>query len=76
MIGFVISSHGEFGTGRTDKGSSIVFSCGLTSPIDVLLKEFIVKNFFNQKITNYNEKNLKLFFWQFQANLRMPLTNQ
>ena len=47
MIGFVISSHGQFGTvhqdGRRDEGLSIVFSCGLTSPIDVLLKEYIVK---------------------------------
>ena len=47
MIGFVISSHGQFGrahpNGRRDEGSSVVFSCGLSSPIDVLLKEFIVK---------------------------------
>ena len=47
MIGFVISSHGQFGTvhqdGRRDEGLSIVFSCGLTSPIDLLLKESIVK---------------------------------
>ena len=47
MIGFVISSHGRFGTayldGSRDEGSSIVFSCGHSSPIDVLLKEFIVK---------------------------------
>ena len=47
MIGFVISSHGQFGRaysdGRRDEGSSIVFSCGLSSPVDVLLKEFIVK---------------------------------
>jgi len=35
MIGFVISSHGQFGR---DEGSSIVFSCGLSSPIDVLIK--------------------------------------
>ena len=47
MIGFVISSHGQFGTvhpdGRRNEGLCIVFSCGLTSPIDVLLKEYIVK---------------------------------
>ena len=47
MIGFVISSHGQFGTvhpdGRQEEGLCIVFSCGLTSPIDVLLKESIVK---------------------------------
>ena len=62
MIGFVISSHGQFGTahpdGSRDEGSSVVFSCGLSSPIDVLLKEFIVKlqfyTLFNQKITNCN----------------------
>ena len=47
MIAFVISSHGQFGTthpdGSRDVGSSVAFSCGLSSPIDVLLKEFIVK---------------------------------
>ena len=47
MIGLVISSHGQFGSvhpdGRRDEGLSIVFSCGLTCPIDVLLKEYIVK---------------------------------
>ena len=47
MIGFVISSHGQFGTvhqdGRRDEGLCIAFSCGLTSPVDVLLKENIVK---------------------------------
>ena len=47
MIGFVISSHGQFGTvhqdGHRDEGLCIVFSCGFTSPIDVLLKEYIVK---------------------------------
>ena len=47
MIGFVISSHGQFGTvhpdGRRDEGLCIVFSCGFSSPIDVLLKETIVK---------------------------------
>ena len=47
MIGFVISSHGQFGTahpdGCRDEGSSVVFSCGLSTPIDVLLKESIVK---------------------------------
>ena len=50
MIGFVISSHGQFGTahpdGSRDEGSSIVFSCGHSSPIDVLLKELMVK-FYN-----------------------------
>ena len=54
MIGFVISSHGQFGTvhpdGRRDEGLSIAFSCGLTSPIDVLLKEYCqIKKYF---ITN------------------------
>ena len=50
MIGFVISSHGQFGLahpdGSRDEGSSVVFSCGHSSPIDVLLKEFIVRYHF------------------------------
>ena len=40
MIGFVILSHGQFGTvhpdGRRDEDLSIAFSCGHTSPIDSL----------------------------------------
>ena len=58
MIGFVISTHGQFGTahpdGSRDEGSSIVFSCGHSSPIDVLLKELMVKFYNFQSKNDYS----------------------
>ena len=74
MIGFVISSHGQFGTvhqdGRRDEGLCIVFSCGLTSPIDVLLKEYIVKiekYFITNLITIFYFLNRTYIFDNFEA---------